>query len=190
MKRQIKKKTLLLSGEVEYFLQKSIRARRMRLSVGLGSIVTVVIPWYFSERKAEMFLQKKASWVLKKMEHFSKVGEVVKISGSRRDYLKNKELARRFVLQKIKEIDKDGKFVFSRIAIKNNKSRWGSCSKKGNLNFNYRIIFLSEKLVRYLIVHELCHLKEFNHSRQFWSLVGEYVSDYKILTKELKKNIF
>lgn len=190
MKSEIKKKILLAGNEMEYFLRKSLRARRMRLAVAVGAIVSVTIPWYFSEHKAEIFLKSKAGWVLKKLEHFKKIGEVVKVGGGRKDYLKNKEQARRLVLQEISEIDKDGRFVFYRISIRNNKSRWGSCSKKGNLNFNYRIIFLPEKLVKYLIVHELCHLKEFNHSRRFWNLVGEYVPDYKILTKELKKNIF
>lgn len=190
MKSLIKKKILLAGNEVEYLLQKSIRAGRMRLSVGFGAVVTVTIPWYFSERKVEMFLRDKAGWILKKMAHFKKIGNVVKIGGGRKEYLKHKEQARQLVLRTIEDINKDGRFVFNRIAIRNNKSRWGSCSKKGNLNFNYRIIFLPEHLVKYLVVHELSHLKEFNHSHRFWNLVGEYVPDYKKVTKELKKNIF
>lgn len=190
MKSKVKKKITLVGREVEYFLVNSVRARRMRLSVSYGAILTVTIPWYFSEHQAEKFLKIKANWILKKLEHFKKIGNIVKVGGSRRDYLKNKEQTRRFVLQKISEINKDGKFVFGRISIRNNKTRWGSCSKKGNLNFNYRIIFLSDQLAKYLIVHELCHLKQFNHSQRFWNLVAEYMPDYKKLTKELKKNIF
>jgi len=80
-----------------------------------------------------------------------------------------------------------GLIPLNRIAIRNTKSRWGSCSTKGNLNFNYRIVFLPPKLADYLIVHELCHLKEFNHSKRFWDLVARAVPDYKKLQKELKK---
>jgi len=185
------KKQILLKGEIiEYFLKKNIRVRNVRLSVSVGGVVAVVAPWYFSESKVEYFLHRKSDWILKKLKYFKKLGKVNKISGGRRDYLKNKELARQLVLQKIAEINFDGSFVFNRVSIRNNKSRWGSCSKRGNLNFNYRVIYLSEKLVKYLVAHELCHLKELNHSRRFWDLVGEYVPDYKILTKELKKNIF
>ncbi len=180
----------LLGNDIEYFLEKSLRARRMRLAVAFGAIVTVVVPWYFSEHKVEMFLKSKANWILKKVEHFRKIGNVIKIGGSRRDYLKNKEQARCLVMQIIAEVNKDGRFLFNRVAIKNSKTRWGSCSKKGNLNFNFRIIFLSERLAKYLVVHELCHLKEMNHSRRFWNLVEEYVPNCKKVSKELKKNIF
>lgn len=78
-------------------------------------------------------------------------------------------------------------FHHGRIAIRNQSSRWGSCSKKGNLNFNYRIIFLSETLMDYVIIHELCHLKEFNHSQNFWNLVAQAMPEYKKLRSELRK---
>ncbi len=58
-------------------------------------------------------------------------------------------------------------FSYNLIRIKDQKSRWGSCSRKGNLNFNYRVFLLDEKLRDYIIVHELCHLKEMNHSKKF-----------------------
>jgi predicted metal-dependent hydrolase len=78
-------------------------------------------------------------------------------------------------------------FKYNRVSIKNQKTRWGSCSKKGNLNFNYKIFLLSPDMRDYIIVHELCHLKELNHSRKFWTLVEEIVPDYRIARKALKK---
>jgi predicted metal-dependent hydrolase len=190
MKNLIKRRILLQDKTLEYFFKKSIRTRHVRLSIAPGGVITVTTPWYFSENRIDFFLHRKSDWILKKLKYFEKIGKVNKIGGGRRDYLKNKELARQLVLQKISEINSDGNFVFNRVSIRNNKSRWGSCSKRGNLNFNYRVIYLPEPLVKYLIVHELCHLKELNHSKRFWNLVGEYVPDYKVLTKELKKNIF
>jgi predicted metal-dependent hydrolase len=72
-----------------------------------------------------------------------------------------------------------------RIAIRDQRSRWGSCSTKGNLNFNYRIVFLPTELVDYIVVHELCHLIEFNHSERFWNHVGRVLTDYLLRREAL-----
>lgn len=77
-------------------------------------------------------------------------------------------------------------FALGRVAIKNHKSRWGSCSKKGNLNFNYKIALLPPELADYVIVHELCHLGEFNHSPRFWALVARTVPDHRALRARLR----
>jgi predicted metal-dependent hydrolase len=105
---------------------------------------------------------------------------------NRVQYLKYKEIARALVMEKLAEFNKIYELSFNHITIRDTKSRWGSCSKKGNLNFNYRIVFLPPPLADYLVVHELCHLQEFNHSQKFWNLVAVAVPDYKKLRKELK----
>ncbi len=79
-------------------------------------------------------------------------------------------------------------FKINKINIKNQKTRWGSCSKKGNLNFNYKIALVGDGLADYIIVHELCHLKEFNHKQKFWNLVALAIPDYLAIKRELKKN--
>ncbi len=105
---------------------------------------------------------------------------------SKRTYIKDKEIARARVHQKLEHFNQYYGFTWGRVAIRNQRSRWGSCSKKGNLNFNYRIVYLPEELQDYIIVHELCHLRMFNHSKAFWALVGEVIPDYKIRRKALK----
>lgn len=77
-------------------------------------------------------------------------------------------------------------FPYNKITIRNQKTRWGSCSKAGNLNFNFRIIFLPPHLADYLVVHELCHLRQFNHSEKFWQLIGQVVPDFMKCRRELK----
>ena len=110
---------------------------------------------------------------------------------SRENYLAHKESARNLALGSIEYFKKiyaahGYNFKVGRVSIRNQRTRWGSCSKVGNLNFNYRIALLPPKLSDYIIVHELCHLGEFNHSRKFWDLVALACPDYVEIRAELK----
>lgn len=78
--------------------------------------------------------------------------------------------------------------TYQNIFIKDQKSRWGSCSSRGNLNFNFRIIMAPELVCDYIIWHELCHLIHMNHSNDFWELVGTVCPDYKSCKRWLKEN--
>ncbi len=100
-------------------------------------------------------------------------------------YLAHKEAAREIALARLQYFNNHYGLSWNRVAIRNQRSRWGSCSSKGNLNFNYRIIFLPEHLRDYIIVHELCHLKELNHGPDFWYLVAEQSPDPHTVKKEL-----
>ena len=109
---------------------------------------------------------------------------------SRRLYETNKEAARAMIAARISHFmehygARHGISV-GRIAIRNQKSRWGSCSKKGNLNFNYKLAFMPPAVRDYVVVHEICHIKEFNHGRGFWSLVAETVPDWKERRRQLR----
>jgi predicted metal-dependent hydrolase len=106
---------------------------------------------------------------------------------TRWDYKKYKENARSLVHKKIAELNAHYGYKVGRVSIRNTKSRWGSCSKQGNLNFNYKILFLPPHIADYIIVHELCHIKEFNHSPNFWNLVAELVPNHKDIREELKQ---
>ncbi len=74
-----------------------------------------------------------------------------------------------------------------RIAVKVQRTRWGSCSTLGNLNFNLRVIALPEPLREYVVVHEAAHLRELNHSERFWRLVGEHYPDHRAAEAELRR---
>jgi len=184
-------KTLLHNREVEYVVKQSARARRLRVAVYCDASMVVTVPFGFAEHKIERFLKEKAGWVLDKLDYFLRLGKSGMpvrhiLSGGRREYKKHREQAREFVRMKVEKINQIYKFSFAKISIKNHKTRWGSCSKKGNLNFNYKIIFLPERLTEYIVAHELCHLREFNHSHKFWSLVAQTMPDYRERRRELK----
>lgn len=104
-----------------------------------------------------------------------------------KEFIENKEKARELINERLKFFNKFYDFNFKKISVKKQNSRWGSCSRKGNLNFNYKILFLPKNIADYIIVHELCHLKEFNHSPRFWALVAKTIPDYKKIRLSLKK---
>lgn len=108
-------------------------------------------------------------------------------AASAKHYREHKEAARVLVHERLSALNASYNFAYNRVAIRDTRSRWGSCSQKKNLNFNYRIIFLPPHLADYLIVHELCHLAEFNHGPRFWALVAEAVPEYKIHRTALRK---
>lgn len=87
--------------------------------------------------------------------------------------------ARQWILQRVEYYNNGLKEYINRICIKDQKSRWGSCSSKRNLNFNWRVILAPPEVADYVVVHELCHLRHMNHSQEFWSEVAGILPDYK-----------
>lgn len=104
----------------------------------------------------------------------------------REHYLLHKEAARELVLARLVHFNQHYGYTYKRVAIRNQRTRWGSCSSNGNLNFNYRIVFLPAHLADYIIVHELCHLRELNHAQAFWNLVALQCPEYKKRAAELR----
>lgn len=102
-----------------------------------------------------------------------------------RPYKEQVERTRILITERTQYYAKLYGIAFGRISIRKQKTRWGSCSKEGNLNFNYRLGFLPLELMDYVIVHELCHIKEHNHSLAFWNLVAEAFPDWKQLRTQL-----
>lgn len=98
------------------------------------------------------------------------------------------EEAKKYIPSRVKELAKHYGFNFDKVKVKKIKSRWGSCSSKKNLNFNYKLMHFNTKIIDYVIIHELCHLKEMNHSKKFWKLVEQIVPEYKDNKRELSFN--
>ncbi|MEO0469746.1 MAG: SprT family zinc-dependent metalloprotease [Bacteroidota bacterium] len=95
--------------------------------------------------------------------------------------------AKLFLVPRAEELIRWTESNVNRIFVKDQKSIWGSCSSKSNINLNWHLIFLEEALVDYLIIHELMHLREMNHSKRFWDWVGRYYPDYKMADKMLNE---
>ncbi|HEY0908171.1 MAG TPA: M48 family metallopeptidase [Candidatus Paceibacterota bacterium] len=169
---------------IEYTIRKSRRSRSLRVSVYQDGRCVVSAPAYMPDFAIKTFVSAKSQWISDKLQSFMPftpmpVAPAVRRKNSRAEYLKHKEAARELVLRRLPELNAIYGFKYGKIAIRNQKSRWGSCSTGGNLNFNYKIALLPPDLADYLMVHELCHLGEFNHSAKFWNLVARAIPDYK-----------
>lgn len=184
----MKKQIQLNKQRVEYTLRKSRRSTRMRLAVYADASFVVSAPRFLPQILIDRFIKQKAEWVLSKIAYFKSQPTPIVQIGNRRDYLKHKTDALALAKERVAYFNQFYNFKFNTVNIKNQKTRWGSCSKKGNLNFNYKIIHLPPEHQNYLVVHELCHLAEFNHSKKFWTLVSQQIPNYAKLRYELKHN--
>jgi predicted metal-dependent hydrolase len=180
---------IIFDGEsFEYELNESKRASKMRLSVFPGGILRVTIPRGFPMEHAERFMRKKSGWIAAKIGIMKKRNhDPVFHRFGKKEYQKNKKQAFDLAKKKLEEFNRIYGFGYNKITIRNSRSRWGSCSAKKNLNFNYKILFLPEELLDYIVVHELCHLGEMNHSKRFWGLVEKTIPDYKEMRKKMRK---
>ncbi|NLT50560.1 MAG: M48 family metallopeptidase [Ignavibacteria bacterium] len=94
--------------------------------------------------------------------------------------------AKKYLPERIKELAGEHGFIYKSLSIRRQKSRWGSCSTRKTISLNFRLMMFEKKIIDYVIIHELCHLKEMNHSKKFWNLVQSILPDYQIHRKKLK----
>jgi hypothetical protein len=171
----------------KYEVRITKRSKRLRLSVEHTGKIVVTAPSYISESVISQFVAKHSDWIKKRIVYLEKHPAPLLVRYSTRDYALHKEKARVLVQERVHFFAEKFGYAFGSIRIGNQKSRWGSCSRRGNLNFNYKIVFLPKELQDYIVVHELCHLKEMNHSPRFWALVEQEIPNWKQLKKELKR---
>ncbi len=184
----MKKKILINGRELVYEERKNGRSKRISIRISPDASVVVSSPRFVPGIIIKNFVKAKSAWIFKKIDELSDQKKNKKIAGSDKiDYFKKKAQAGLLIKAKIKKYNEIYGFKCKRVFIKNQRTRWGSCSQGGNLNFNYKIIYLPETLADYIVIHELCHLKELNHSPRFWNLVERTVPDYKERKRELRK---
>ena len=181
------KERITLEGRiVEYELKTSVRSRRIRLVVHTEKGLVVTIPKRISKLAAERFIEQKSEWVLKNLARFkNSIGNSIK-KLSKKEIEEYKKQAYTLAAARLAHFNAFYKFTYNKVSIKTQKTRWGSCSRKGNLNFNYKIALLPAHLADYIIVHELCHLAQMNHSPKFWRLVAQTIPDYLERRKALR----
>ena len=169
-------------------LERSFRAKHIRMSIKPISNVRVAVPIGVSFKVAQKFAEKKEYWLEKQIQKFSKlkkppiydIGNLFAVE----EMFKNNDS----IIRRVKELAKVNGFKHNKITIKLMKSRWGSCSSRNNISINILIGHLPKRLQDYVIIHELMHTKIKNHSKHFWTELGKIVDDLKELRRELKED--
>lgn len=143
-----------------------------------GDKVTVRAPYRMSKSVIYKFLNAHEAWVLRALEKQKmRADRVPKINAEEEQHLR--KAAKEYFEVRTKEYADIMGLKYGRITITAAKTRFGSCSSKGNVCFSYRLMAYPEAAREYVIVHELCHLVEMNHSKNFYALVERYLPDYK-----------
>jgi predicted metal-dependent hydrolase len=184
------KHTILLNGfATAYSVRHSRRARNLRITIDPTRGLIATVPLAQHEQTVEPFLRKKARWILKYLSKAKRLEGKTIIKHSKREYEKNKLFVLKTVKERIAFFNSFYKFHHRMIRIRNQTSLWGSCTRTGNLQFNYKLVYLPKRSVDYIVVHELCHLKEHNHSQRFWKLVEKMIPDYKQIRRSLRQYV-
>jgi len=176
--------TLTISNLDSVTFARSSRAKYQRITVRPDKTITVTIPRGGSLSEAKQFLKSKISWIQKQLQ---KIDQHVE-SQDMPDLDIDLEKAQINLFNRLDYFSEKHSFSYNRARFRCQKTRWGSCSGKNNLNLNVNIVFLPEELQDYVLLHELVHTKVKNHSRKFWAELDKYTKGQaKELSRKLKK---
>ena len=176
---------MYIMSKIVYTIKKSAQAKRLSIKVYQNGKIVVTQPKFVFDWQVGLFIKKNAKFLQAKQAKIKTTSSSLKnIEGS---YANNKARARKTITETVEKMNQHYGFDYNRIAIRDTKTRWGSCSSKMNLNFSYKLLFLPDELRHYIVTHELCHLQQMNHSKIFWNLVEETVPEYKQNRRELRK---
>lgn len=205
-------------SDVRYRILRS-RRRTLTITVSEGKVV-VRAPLGASDELVGRFVAEKEGWILKKIEEQTGgefadvmagktllddgVRKPVKYGAARSEekggefFLKNEKAVRPFfegtrclfLPDEVFELSRRTGMMPADVSVRDFKARWGCCDADGRIRLNWRLVMLPPALREYVLIHELCHLKEMNHSAAFWKLVGKHCGDYRQRRRQLKKYSF
>ena len=161
-----------------------VRSSRKTLAVQIRADGTVIAraPLRMPKDRILCFLSEKASWIRMqqgKMQEREKMRQQARIHLDAAQEKELRERAKSVLAQRTAYFARQIGVTYGRITVRDQKTRWGSCSQTGNLNFNFRLILAPLEVLDYVVVHELCHRRQMNHSTQFWQEVAQVLPDYR-----------
>lgn len=169
-----------------------IPARRRSISIQITPTKEILIrvPEWISHRQLDTLLCEKKDWILKTWQSIPEppvlsIREQNQIAALEKRYRK---AAHEYIPARVAYFHQFTGGSYDKVTIRNQKTRWGSCSSSGTLSFNYRLMLAPPRILDYVVVHELCHLTHMDHSPAFWQAVENVLPDYKERKQWLKEH--
>ena len=166
------------------------KRRTMGLEIQRDGKVIVRVPVRTTKKEIESFIDEHRTWICNKLKLVRKRNlDAIPIGAPSPDKITPKELdnIKNAFAERVRYYCEIMNVTVGRITIRNQKTRWGSCSSKGNVNFNYKLYYMPQELMDYVIIHELSHRRYMNHSSEFWNEVEKYCPDYMKCREQLKR---
>jgi len=181
----VEAKTIELKSVGTILIERSRQAKHLSLSVRPFKGARVAVPFGVSFANAEMFARSKTGWLKK---HLSKMALMEREAGAlSKSQPINIAAARKHLIDRLNFLSQNHGLAYNRVFIKNQKTRWGSCSGNNNINLNINLVRLPDELIDYTILHELVHTRIKNHSRRFWDQMDKLLGDAKKLDRKLRQ---
>ncbi|MBN2074684.1 MAG: DUF45 domain-containing protein [Dehalococcoidales bacterium] len=178
--------TIKIDGIGKVLFERSRRARHVNISVKPFKGVRVAVPEGLSFRKAQDFVHSKLDWIRTSQVRMRQYEQNVEKSSTVSEKI-DRTKAKFKIKRRLNHLADRHGFSYNRVFIRNQKTRWGSCSRNNNISLNMKLVRLPEELMDYVIFHELVHTRIKNHSISFWTELDNYVGDSKKLASGLKK---
>jgi len=166
--------------------ERSRRAKHLNISVKLLKGVRVAVPSRLSFKRAEEMVHARANWIRKQLARMARMKQKHDVLLQESVHI-NRSQARKKLINRLNELADWHGFTYNRVFIRNQQTRWGSCSSRNNISLNMKLVQLPEELMDYVILHELVHTRLKNHSQDFWAELNALVGDAKGLSSRLKE---
>jgi predicted metal-dependent hydrolase len=165
----------------------STKAKHLNISVRPFKGVRVAVPKGVSLKKAEQFLRSNTKWIQKRLAKMNQLEKVHKDVSEKLIRIDRKE-AKKILVARLKRLAEIYGFTYNKVFIREQKTRWGSCSAKNNISLNVKLLLLPEKLMDFIMLHELVHTRIKNHSKYFWAELLKIEPAGKALAAKVKEN--
>jgi len=165
------------------------RARRYVIRVTADGVVRVTIPQWGSKREAAAFAERERAWIAKQQRRAEEERAQPKPSEMAGEVERDlRSRAKRALPARVSELAAQHGLTVARVSVRNQRWRWGSCSRAGHICLNWRLMTMPEWVRDYVIIHELMHLKRMDHSPRFWKLVARVCPDYQNARRWLRQH--